>query len=122
MSIFTPKLIEEITHRIVNELDPEEIILFGSYAWGTPNKDSDLDLFVIMPDGTPNFNRVELGVRARCSLHDLIINAGVDIWVITRSNVEKYRKVLGSLERKIVDSGKVLYARGKTPAVTSLDY
>lgn len=47
MKAFTPELIAEIIRRIVAELDPEEIILFGSYAWGTPGKYSDLDLFIV---------------------------------------------------------------------------
>jgi predicted nucleotidyltransferase len=34
--------------RIVRELHPDKIILFGSYAYGTPNGDSDVDLLVIM--------------------------------------------------------------------------
>ena len=42
-------LSQEITHRLENEFQPEEIILFGSHAWGTPDEDSDLDLLVIVP-------------------------------------------------------------------------
>ncbi len=38
MEPITNELNEEGTRRIVTELDPEEIILFGSYAWGTPHK------------------------------------------------------------------------------------
>ena len=43
------ELIKEIKNRIVSEVHPEKIILFGSYAYGTPTKDSDVDLLVIMP-------------------------------------------------------------------------
>ena len=41
-------LLKEITQRLVAELHPEKIILFGSHAWGTPDEDSDLDLLVIV--------------------------------------------------------------------------
>src|SRR3989344_2305604 len=41
------KKLEEVTDRIVNEYKPKKIILFGSFAWGTPHKDSDFDLFII---------------------------------------------------------------------------
>ena len=41
------KKIAEITDKIAKEIKPEKIILFGSYAWGKPHQDSDLDLFVI---------------------------------------------------------------------------
>ncbi|HEX9736655.1 MAG TPA: nucleotidyltransferase domain-containing protein [Thermoanaerobaculia bacterium] len=39
----------EITQRLVAELEPDRIILFGSHAWGDPDEDSDLDLLVIVP-------------------------------------------------------------------------
>ena len=42
--------IEKIKHEIVERLkplDPDKIILFGSYAYGTPNEDSDIDLCIV---------------------------------------------------------------------------
>lgn len=42
------KVLEEVTHKIVDIFHPEQIILFGSYAYGTPTRDSDVDLLVIM--------------------------------------------------------------------------
>jgi uncharacterized protein len=39
-----------MTRRLVEEFHPEQIILFGPHAWGTPNNDSDIDLFVIVPE------------------------------------------------------------------------
>ena len=50
MQEITPLLLQEITERLVKEFQPEEIILFGSYAWGTPDKDSDLDLLIVVSD------------------------------------------------------------------------
>jgi len=43
----TPELIEYIVAKIVREIQPDKIIMFGSYARGDWNKDSDLDLFII---------------------------------------------------------------------------
>ncbi len=43
----TPELIEYIVEKIVREIQPEKIILFGSYARGDFSRDSDLDLFII---------------------------------------------------------------------------
>ncbi len=48
MQEVSPLLLQEITHRLVDEFQPEQIILFGSHAWGKPDKDSDLDLLVIV--------------------------------------------------------------------------
>lgn len=47
---FTTKLLSEMTKCLVDEMCPEQIILFGSYAWGTPNADSDVDLMVIVQE------------------------------------------------------------------------
>jgi predicted nucleotidyltransferase len=44
----TPELLADITQRIVDAFHPYKVILFGSYAYGTPHKESDLDLFVLM--------------------------------------------------------------------------
>lgn len=40
-------VIKEIVRRIISESKPEKIILFGSYAYGTPNEDSDIDILVV---------------------------------------------------------------------------
>jgi predicted nucleotidyltransferase len=44
----TEQALSDIVQRIVNELRPERIILFGSYGYGSPNENSDVDLLVIM--------------------------------------------------------------------------
>ena len=119
MNPITNEAIAEVTRRIVAELDPEEIILFGSYAWGTPHEYSDIDVCVIVADGVPDFNRIEWGVRARLSVSDLMVD--VDVLMTTRSAIEAYKKVRGALERKIVEEGKTLYERRKTPIGAGLD-
>ncbi len=43
-------VLEEAVERLKAEFQPEEIYLFGSHAWGTPDDDSDVDLMVIVPD------------------------------------------------------------------------
>ena len=43
----TPKLIQYVVQKIVREIQPEKIILFGSYARGDFSRESDLDLFII---------------------------------------------------------------------------
>ncbi|BAZ16123.1 hypothetical protein NIES4071_79980 [Calothrix sp. NIES-4071] len=103
----TDDLIKKIVHRVVTAVNPEEIILFGSYAWGTPHKYSDIDLCVIVPDNIPGFDRIEWGVRALNALDDLIVD--VDILVKTRLDVETFKSVPTSLTRKIVEQGKYLY-------------
>ncbi|MBW4669007.1 MAG: nucleotidyltransferase domain-containing protein [Cyanomargarita calcarea GSE-NOS-MK-12-04C] len=112
MTLIAETIITEITQRIVDELNPEEIILFGSYAWGNPHKYSDLDLCVIVPDNIPEFDRIEWGVRALNAVNDLMVD--VDIAIKTRRDVETFKSVPASLTKKIVEQGKLLYGQGKT--------
>lgn len=44
----TKEIVLEIVSKIKNRFKPQKIILFGSYAWGKPTEDSDIDLFIIM--------------------------------------------------------------------------
>lgn len=111
MTPITNELLAEITRRLVTSLNPEEIILFGSYAWGTPHQYSDLDLCVIVPDGIPGFDRIEWGVRAINALEDLLVD--VDVLIKTKTDVEIFKSVPASLTRKIVEQGKLLYGQGK---------
>ena len=41
-------IVTEIVDKIKTQFKPQKIILFGSYAWGKPTEDSDIDLFLIM--------------------------------------------------------------------------
>lgn len=111
MNPITSEVIAEATRRIAIELEPEEIILFGSYAWGTPHQHSDLDLCVIVADGIPEFNRIEWGVKGINALNDLAID--VDVMVKTRSEIETFKTVPASLTRKIVEEGKMLYGQSE---------
>ena len=59
MKQFPTTLLEEMNRRLVAEFQPERITLFGSYAWGAPTEDSDVDLLVIMSTS----NGASLSVR-----------------------------------------------------------
>lgn len=46
-NVTTKQMILDIARRISESYGPEKIILFGSYAYGTPTRDSDIDLFIV---------------------------------------------------------------------------
>ena len=98
-------MLREITRRLVAEFQPEEIILFGSHAWGTPDEGSDVDLLVIVTDS--EVRPTERAVRAYRCLRG--VNVAKDILVKTRAEVERFRNVRASLESRILERGKVLY-------------
>jgi len=58
------KSIYDLCDRIVQEFQPERIILFGSYASGAPTPDSDVDLLVLLPFTGKSF-RVSLEILNR---------------------------------------------------------
>jgi len=116
MKTVSGELLTEITRRLVAEFQPEEVILFGSHAWGTPNQDSDVDLLVIVSQSDEK--PIQRAVRAQNCMDRLLVPA--DILVKTRPEIERYRHVRASLERKMLEQGKVLYGRGKTGTHTEL--
>lgn len=93
--------------RIVAELKPEKIILFGSYAYGNPTPDSDVDLLVIMNTKAKEVDRY-------VAVSNLLYprQFPVDILVKTPKEIEAERKKRGNFFlREILTKGKVLYAR-----------
>lgn len=107
---FTTKLLPEITKCLVDEMCPEQIILFGSYAWGTPNADSDVDLMVIVQED--HLTPIQRVMQARACLAQFPIPK--DILVKKKSEFEFFLSVPSSLESLIAAKGKVLYERSAT--------
>jgi len=105
MKTLDTDLLAEMTRRLVDEFQPEQIILFGSHAWGTPNDDSDVDVVVVVPksDLSPHLR----AAHAYRALRDLPMP--VEVRVRTRAEFERYRHVRASLEHQIYAEGKRLY-------------
>lgn len=99
-------LIKEIVNRIVKAVNPEKIILFGSYAYGTPNQNSDLDILVLMNSNLPRFKR---SVPVYLSLAGLLIPK--DIFVYTPKELEEWSDVPQAFITTIVRKGKVIYEK-----------
>ncbi|MFL5801389.1 MAG: DUF6932 family protein [Roseiflexaceae bacterium] len=100
----TQEQIQEYSNRIAAAFEPERIILFGSYAYGAPTPDSDVDLLVIMPfEG----NSVRKATEIR-----RVVRAGfsVDLLVRTPTQVEQRLEWNDWFMREIVEKGKVVYA------------
>ena len=99
------KKLKEITSKIVREHQPEKIILFGSYAWGNPGPDSDVDLFVVKKT-----DRSSREVAREISRSIFPRPFPLDILVYTPSEIEKKIKEDRNLFiEDIINNGKVLY-------------
>ncbi len=98
--------INEVVTRIANRFNPERIILFGSYATGKPNKDSDLDLLIIQETELPMHKR---GLDIRLSLIGTMIP--IDVLVYTKTEFEEEKKKRYSFLSSAIKNSKVLYER-----------
>jgi len=99
--------IEEIKNRLVQVYNPEQIYLFGSYVWGQPTEDSDLDLLVIVNHSDEK--RYKRSIKASDALWDIKISK--DLLVFTASEFINNVHDQTTLCYKIKTDGKLLYAR-----------
>ena len=100
----TEEILAEIVRRIVAAFTPEKIILFGSYAYGAPSVDSDVDLLVIQKT---NLQRVERSV----AISELILPRPfpVDILVKTPNEIQDALNKNDPFIKEIINRGRVLY-------------
>jgi len=94
-----------ICRMIRNAIDVNEIYLFGSYAYGVPNKDSDYDLCVVIPDS--EMRPVDAVKKIRRAIYPVQSNP-MDV-VVYHSSRFRERQRSASLERKIAREGVLLY-------------
>jgi predicted nucleotidyltransferase len=106
-----------MTERIVRDFHPERIILFGSYARGDMRAKSDVDLLVVMPDGTDRR-------QAAIAIHGALSGLGVakDVVVTTPTEVAQRGNLVGTVLYPALREGRVLYGRerGRSPAMADL--
>ena len=101
------RTIRAIAKHIAEKFDPEEIILFGSHAYGKPNAWSDVDLLVVMD--MPKGDEFEKSLEIRRSLPSL--NFGLDVVVRSRKIIEKRKRLGDWFLVDVTEKGKVLYER-----------
>ncbi len=99
-------VLQEVVRRIVAAVNPERIILFGSYASGTPNRHSDLDILVVMESALPRYRRA---VPIYQALAGLLIPK--DVLVYTPEEIEAWSEVSGAFITSIMAQGEILYEK-----------
>lgn len=97
--------VEKVVNRIVQAVQPLRIILFGSAARDEMGPDSDLDVLVVMPDGTHRLKTMRL-------LYQQMAGVGfpVDIVVTTPHQLEEHKNNIGLIYRTVLAEGKEVYA------------
>ncbi|MCX6052664.1 MAG: nucleotidyltransferase domain-containing protein [Campylobacterales bacterium] len=101
--------IEVLKHEIVERLkplNPDRIILFGSYAYGTPNEGSDIDLFLVKDTDERNYDAM-----AMSKITDLIYKykIGFDFLFASENFINQREDYFYKID--ILQNGRVLYER-----------
>lgn len=100
-------LMQEVTKRLVKTYDPLKIYLFGSYAWGHPDKESDVDLLIVVDKSEEKVYK--RAIHAFDPLYDLDLST--DILVLTKEEFEQRASNIATLYYKIKNQGKIVYAK-----------
>ncbi len=101
------RLIGTLVQKIRDSYHPDKIILFGSYAYGTPDRDSDLDLLIIKETKDRPIDRRVAVARI---LSDPKLLIPVELLVLTPMEIDERLKIGDQFLKEIVAKGDVLYA------------
>lgn len=101
--MISDRQIQNFCQEVVEKFYPDKIILFGSYAYGKPTLDSDVDLLVILPfEGVPAKKAVEI-------LLAIDYHFPLDLLVRTPKEVQKRIEMGDFFIQEILQKGRVLY-------------
>ncbi len=99
-----PQTIDELVRRIVEAVHPQRVVLFGSAARGEMGPNSDLDVLVIMPDGTHRRKTAQEIYRRMWGF-----GFAKDIVVVTESDVREYGMNPYMIIKNALEEGRELY-------------
>jgi len=103
MEKISSRSILAFARQIAKQFNPHKIILFGSYAYGVPTEDSDVDILVIMPfEGRNPQKATEIWMATKSKFP-------IDIMVRKPAEIKKRLRMGDFFLREITEKGKVLY-------------
>jgi len=100
-----PKVIDRLVRSIVEAVNPRRIILFGSAARGEIGPDSDIDVLVVMPEGTHRRRTAQF-------LYEHVKGLGVpfDVLVATTEDLQRHKDNIGLVYHYALQEGREIYA------------
>ena len=98
--------IDKIVRQLVEAYGPEKIILFGSYAYGVPHRDSDVDILIIKKTSRPFIDRL---AQVRKILTDPNRSVPLEPIVLTPEELNARLNIGDQFIEEIVTRGEVLY-------------
>ena len=103
MEKISQRAISSFARQVARRFKPQKIILFGSYAYGNPTEDSDVDVLVVMPfEGRNPEKATEIWMATKPRFP-------IDIMVRKPDELKKRLKMGDFFLREITEKGKVLY-------------
>ena len=116
--LYTIAAIRRYARKIAERFQPDKIILFGSYAWGEPSEDSDVDLFIIMPAR----NQIDQAIKIRLAIDapfplDLLVCKPRE-WRLRVADDESFIRQIrldGKVLYEAIDTGLGQESRGRHP-------
>ncbi|MBN1105256.1 MAG: nucleotidyltransferase domain-containing protein [Deltaproteobacteria bacterium] len=100
------EVVQPIVRRIVSGYSPHKIILFGSYANGKADEDSDIDLLIIKDTEKPPLER---WMEVKRLVRDRSRRASVSPLVYTRNEIEDRLAMKDFFIQEVMEEGEVLY-------------
>jgi predicted nucleotidyltransferase len=103
MEKISQRTISSFARRVAKQFHPQKIILFGSYAYGKPTEDSDVDILIVMPfKGRNPEKAAEIWMATKPKFP-------IDIMVRKPTELKKRLEMGDFFLREVVEKGKVLY-------------
>lgn len=102
------ELILKIVNQIKMEYKPERIILYGSYAYGKPTRDSDIDLFIVKETDK---KRVDRFVEVSRLIYEPRRHISISPLVYTPKELEERLSLGDDFVEEVLTKGEVVYAR-----------
>ena len=101
-------MINQLVEEIKTGYRPEKIILFGSYAWGSPGAESDIDLLIIKESEKPFHKRWSDVCRLVSSIRK---GVAFSPFVVTPDELQERLEMNDPFFKKIIEEGEVLYGQ-----------
>lgn len=100
------EILKEVVERLKKDYDPLKIILYGSYAYGNPTADSDIDLLILK---STNKRRVDRFVEVKKVIYNPNRKISLSPLVYDPQELEERLKIGDTFIKEILDKGVVLY-------------
>ena len=108
MSKNAKKVISSIVERLKEKYKPEKIILYGSFAYGKPNRDSDIDILIIK---SAKERPIDRRIMVRRIVTDLRKGYPFSPIVITPDELSQRLKIGDQFLQEIISQGRLLYGK-----------